>query len=101
LIDILKIRDYCRNPAHPEGRHKARVFKAALNIRQGDAAWLDATICDAILDAAVVHLEQTAHGWRYDVDIEIRRDSHVAIMRTGWIARAEDGIPRLTTCFLR
>ena len=25
-VDIAKLRDYCLNSSHPEGRHKARVF---------------------------------------------------------------------------
>ncbi|WP_367268233.1 DUF6883 domain-containing protein [uncultured Thiohalocapsa sp.] len=29
-VDLDKLRGYCLNPAHPRGRHKARVFAAAL-----------------------------------------------------------------------
>ncbi len=32
VVDIAKLRDYCLNPAHPRGRHKARVFAAALGL---------------------------------------------------------------------
>jgi hypothetical protein len=27
ILDIRKIQDYCLNPSHPRGRHKARVFR--------------------------------------------------------------------------
>jgi hypothetical protein len=33
LVDLAKLRDYCLNPAHPRGRHKARVFATALGQR--------------------------------------------------------------------
>ena len=38
ILDIRKIEDYCLSPAHPRGRHKARVFRDALGLRQDDAA---------------------------------------------------------------
>jgi uncharacterized protein DUF6883 len=28
VADIAKLRDYCLNPSHPRGRHKARNFAA-------------------------------------------------------------------------
>ncbi|MEH1788358.1 MAG: DUF6883 domain-containing protein [Nostoc sp.] len=30
IVEIDKIAGYCLNPEHPEGKHKARVFKSAL-----------------------------------------------------------------------
>jgi Domain of unknown function (DUF6883) len=40
IIAIRKIEDYCLNPSHPRGRHKARVLREALGLQQSDAAWL-------------------------------------------------------------
>ena len=48
VFDIRKIADYCLNPSHPRGRHKARVFREALNLERVDSAWLR----DALLAAA-------------------------------------------------
>ena len=36
-VDIRKLRDYCLNPEHPEGKHKARLFVAALGMTEADA----------------------------------------------------------------
>jgi hypothetical protein len=36
VLDIRKIEDYCLNPGHPLGRHKARVFHEALGIGRDD-----------------------------------------------------------------
>jgi len=36
-VDVRKLRDYCMNPLHPEGKHKARLFAAALSMTDGDA----------------------------------------------------------------
>ncbi len=34
VVDIVKLTDYCLNPKHEDGKHKARVFAAALSISQ-------------------------------------------------------------------
>jgi hypothetical protein len=39
-LDIRRIEDYCLNPSHPRGRHKARVFRQALGLERSDSAWL-------------------------------------------------------------
>ena len=48
ILDIRKLEDYCLNPSHPRGRNESRVFREALGLRRGDAAWLR----DALLQAA-------------------------------------------------
>lgn len=47
VLDIRKIEDYCRNPLHPRGRHKARVFREALDLQRSDAAWLRGILLEA------------------------------------------------------
>jgi hypothetical protein len=37
VVDIRKLHDYCLNPLHDEGKHKARVFAAALGMTGADA----------------------------------------------------------------
>jgi hypothetical protein len=40
VVEIEKLRDYCLNPQHEDGKHKARVFTSALGLTQADATWL-------------------------------------------------------------
>jgi hypothetical protein len=47
-IDDSKLRDYSLNPEHPRGRHKARVFAAALGLTQSDVDLLRAALLRAI-----------------------------------------------------
>lgn len=42
IVEIDKIAGYCLNPEHPEGKHKARVFKSALDLNLDDAEELQA-----------------------------------------------------------
>jgi hypothetical protein len=44
VVDVMKLRDYCLSPGHPEGRHKARVFRATLGMEQEDVEELRAAI---------------------------------------------------------
>lgn len=37
FIDIRKLRDYCLNPDHDEGKHKAQLFLSILGITANDA----------------------------------------------------------------
>lgn len=40
FVDIAKLRDYSLSAEHKEGKHKARVFAAALGLESNDAEWL-------------------------------------------------------------
>jgi hypothetical protein len=40
FVDIAKLRDYSLDVVHKEGKHKARVFTAALGLTRNDADWL-------------------------------------------------------------
>jgi len=60
--------DYCLNPAHPEGQHKARLFVAALGMTEADAEPLR----DALLQVVKAHDatlgRRDAYGQRYQID---------------------------------
>ena len=100
VVDIAKLRDYCLNPNHPVGKHKARVFNSALGLAAGDAEYL----CDAILEAALI-LDvalgvQDEYGWWFTLDLMLVTDAGQATVRTGWIIRTEEDCPRLTTAYV-
>jgi hypothetical protein len=75
VVDIEKLTGYCLNPQHEDGKHKARVFAAALGITQSDAEWLrQRLLAAALLDASPAgrvrfgnlydRLSVTDNGWR-------------------------------------
>ena len=56
IADIAKLRDYCLCLDHYRGRHKARVFAAALGLAAGEAEELrDALLETARTDASNGH----------------------------------------------
>jgi hypothetical protein len=105
VVDIAKLRDYCLNPTHPKGKHKARTFLEKLGFTQSDAERLRQLILAGILLPDVVATEQepTPFGRRFVVDFEIQRGDRIvlsrALVRTAWIIKHDEDFPRLTTCF--
>jgi hypothetical protein len=100
VVDLVKLRDYILNPAHPRGRHKARVFASALGIFQSDAAFLRKELIKAVLTTDAMAGECDAFGQRYALDFECVRGELRAKIRSGWIVLTAENVPRLTTCFV-
>ena len=48
IVPIDKLLDYCLNPEHPDGKHKARVFRSALNLGIEDAETLRTVLLDVV-----------------------------------------------------
>lgn len=70
VLDIDKLRDYCLNPNHEEGKHKARQFRAKLGIELQDAERLREVILDAILKAGA--REQKADAFWKEIHCRFR-----------------------------
>ena len=100
VIDIVKIRDYCLNPEHSVGKHKAHVFKSVLNLTAEDAPALRDILLKGVSKAEANIGEQDEYGQRYTVDILVSVGDKQAQVRSGWIIRADEDFPRLTTCFV-
>ncbi len=47
VVEIVKLRDYCLSFDHPRGRHKARVFAAALGLTADHAEELRSALLEA------------------------------------------------------
>ena len=99
IVDIKKLLEYCLNSDHPRGRNKARVF-ASVGIREANAEDLRTVILaaaagfDAQLGAANVY------GQRYIVDFDMHRHGRTVRIRSTWIVRIGDDLPRLTSCYV-
>src|SRR5215212_2892152 len=53
VVPTEKLIAYALDPDHPRGRHKARVFAAALGIGKSDWQYLRDQILEAVVDAEV------------------------------------------------
>jgi hypothetical protein len=99
-VDIAKLRDYCLSPAHPRGRHKARLFKAALGIAQTDAEWLRQAILTGLASANAEAQETDEFGSRWQADVTIARQNRQVVVRTVWLLPPGASVPRLVTCWV-
>ncbi|MBD0372956.1 MAG: hypothetical protein ICV60_19085 [Pyrinomonadaceae bacterium] len=104
VVDIEKLRDYSLNLNHPVGKHKARVFLAALGLKVDDAARLRELILEAILTSEAEERPSSRYGKRFVVDFQATSfDKYVAaskVIRTAWIIKNDEDFPRLTSCYI-
>lgn len=97
-IDIRKLADYVLNSNHPEGRHKARVFLAAIGLGATDVEWLSTKLLAGLRESEAVLQSNSIWGPIYRVDMDIVRGQRCAKVRTGWLCSA--GAARLVTCYV-
>jgi hypothetical protein len=104
VVDIEKLRDYSLNPNHPEGKHKARVFLAALGFKADNAERLRELILEAILTKEATPQQPTSYGQRFVVDFQVRGTEKLVetfvTVRSTWMIRNDEDFPRLTSCFI-
>jgi hypothetical protein len=99
IVDIRKLRDYCLNAEHDDGKHKARLFSSILGMTADNADELRRTL----LEIVKTHQAQLGRcdrfGQRYTVDFEVAWQNRNAILRSGWIIENGSSVPKLTTCY--
>lgn len=100
VIDPAKFASYALNPDHPTGRHKARVFRAALGYDQSNFQDLMDRIRLAMSQEEAVLLRSDQHGRHYRVDVAVEGPNGAARIRTIWLQDPDTDVPRLTTAFV-
>ncbi|MEZ4727173.1 MAG: hypothetical protein R3E79_08585 [Caldilineaceae bacterium] len=99
VVDIRKLRDYCLNPLHEEGKHKARLFVAALGMTASDADALRTILLQVVRSYEAQLGRRDAYGQRYTLDFLLEWQGRQALIRTGWIIEQGGDVPKLTTCY--
>ena len=97
ILDIPKIEDYCLSPSHPRGRHKSRVFREALDLQRSDASWLRDALLEAARSSEAFQVGDDAWGSYWRLDAVVRRQGKSAVVRTIWIVRSGESVPRFVT----
>jgi hypothetical protein len=100
FVDVAKLRDYSLDSEHKEGKHKARVFAAALGLESGDAEWLRAKLLEIAKSGNCRLGKKTDYGQRYLIDFELSHERKSARLRSVWIVRTGENFPRLVTCYV-
>lgn len=100
FVDIRKLTDYCLNQNHEIGKHKAQVFKSALDLDVKDAEKLSEALLFAVRNNKAQAGKFDKYGQRYTVDFELENNNKKATIRSGWIIKTDAKFPSLTTCFI-
>jgi hypothetical protein len=99
-VEVSKLRDYCLDPRHPRGRHKARVFLSALGLGQSDAPLLRDALLRAAREADALPGDADEYGARYTVDFWMHHGDREVRIRSAWIILRGESAPRLSSCFV-
>jgi len=101
VVDRDKLTAYCLNPAHPRGKHKARVFASAVGFTADDADHLREALLTAAAHEDAQPVASDQYGDRYLIEFEIEGPRGAAIVRSTWILRHGESAPRLTSCYVK
>ena len=101
VVELAKLADYCLDPSHPRGRHKARVFAARLGLGRHDASRIRQALLEAAAgsDSAVAGAVDS-FGARFVLDFPMSGPKGTALVRSAWIVRTGEGFPRFTSCYV-
>jgi hypothetical protein len=99
VVDIRKLRDYCLNLDHDDGKHKARLFSSVLGMTVDDAEELRQVLLEVIKTNEVRLGRHDEFGQRYTLDFTIEWQNRSATLRSGWIIEHGSKLPKLTTCY--
>jgi len=100
VVDQTKLAQYCLNPLHHRGRHKARKFRSLLGFTANDAPKLRQLLLKAALELEAQLGERDEFGQRYAIDFEIAGVSRNVFIRSAWIVRGNEDFARLTSCYI-
>ena len=100
VVKIQKLTEYSLNPWLDAGKHKARVFRAALGITIDDAEWLREQILESVREAEASPGGISVFGQKYVVDILLKKGERKAVVRTTWMIDHGTDFPRLTSCYI-
>ena len=100
IIDEQKLTEYCLNPNHADGQHKAYVFQSALGISLDDVEVLKASLREVIRVYDAILGKSNQYGQRYVIDFLMTRLEKQATIRSVWIVRYDEDFPRLVTCYV-
>ena len=100
IIDTRKLIEYSLSDDHEDGQHKAAVFRAVLGLRVEHAGLLVDALRNAAANLNAADGKQDKYGKRYTIDFSFNGPAGSAVIRSAWIVRTGEDVPRLITCYI-
>ena len=96
-----KLEGYLLDPDHEIGRHKARVFAAALGIHRGDWEYLRDRLKAGIVAAPVTSVRDTPWGRLYEAVVRVvGLNGQTRRVMTVWLVPPAEEPPRFVTGYV-
>lgn len=99
IVEIGKLRDYCLDLEHSDGKHKAHQFYVKIGMRVDNAEELREALLQAVQTDNAQLGKNDVYGQRYTVDFTLKWHGRQATIRSGWIIDRGSEIPRLVTAY--
>jgi len=101
-----KLAGYSLNREHADGRYKALLFKAVLDLTTADVDYLAESLIAGIANTPIRAVRENApHGYLCEVRISVRglrtRFDRTATVLTAWEIAGEGAAPRLVTALIK
>jgi hypothetical protein len=100
IIDERKVTEYCLSTEHDEGSHKALLFRRLLGLGLEDAELLIAALRKAARTSDATLGRTDRYGQRYVIDFTMAGPAGRGVVRSAWIIRTGETVPRLATCYI-
>ena len=100
IIDRRKVTGYCLNLDHDDGSHKARLFQALVGLNQSNSTLLLDALRTAADTGDTTIGKVDDYGRRYAIDFKFEGPRGTAVIRSAWIVRTGEEVPRLVTCYI-
>jgi hypothetical protein len=83
-----------------KGKHKARVFKAALGMPEGDAERLREILLGVARTHEARRVGPSDYGDRFIIEFQMLGLRGEVTILSSWIIRSSEDFPRLTSCYI-
>jgi hypothetical protein len=77
------------------------VFASALGLTAEDAEEVREALLSAALSGEAVLAQEDEFGKRYVLDFEMKTGAGTATVRSAWIVRRGEDVPRFTSCYVQ
>ncbi|MBI3194629.1 MAG: hypothetical protein HYZ34_09225 [Ignavibacteriae bacterium] len=96
-----KLLEYCLNSEHPEGCHKARIFKVALGIEKHTSEKLVELLHESVHLGNAEFQFDDKFGKYYHIDYQVQGLHQKEILRSLWIVPHVQTKARLFSCYVK
>ena len=100
IIPDEKIYDYCLNPNHERGQHKAKVFRQVFGITAEDGELLKSAILFQLDKYEITTETENKFGKIFTLPMKISIFGKTDEVITAWIIENGVDYPRLVSCYV-